>query len=324
MSGSPSYIPINNDAARQYIDARQAFLALRDAQRDARQVRGGMYWHGRSDSLTRTSSYGAEKSLGMRSSETEKIYADFMARKAELTQRVDDLKIQRRRHERVNKALYVGRVDPTVIELLTRLESAALAEYFHVVGTHALYAYETVAGVRFDPNVTATRDIDLLWDVRKRMSFWTQMERLDSSFLALLKKVDSSFRIRQSQRYTAVNAEGFEVDILRRMREGDDPHPIKISERTKGEQAVGKTTALEELSVVQAARADVFLNTPSFEAVIVDRNGRMAMMRTIQPKVFVEFKRWMSGLPDREAIKRQRDAAQAKAVQDLLDEERLM
>ena len=332
MSGSPPYIPINNDAARQYIDARQAFLALRDAQRDARQVRGGMYWHGRSSSLTRTSTYGAEKSLGKRSSETEKIYADFMARKAELSQRVDDLKIQLRRHERVNKALYVGRVDPTVIALLARLESAELAEYFHVVGTHALYAYETVAGVRFDANVTATRDIDLLWDVRKRMSFWTQMERLDSSFLALLKKVDSSFRIRPirhvRQRYTAVNAEGFEVDILRRMREGDDPHPIKhpikISERTKGEQAVDQASALEELSVVQAARADVFLNTPSFEAVIVDRNGRMAMMRTIQPRVFVEFKRWMSGLPDREPIKRQRDAAQAKAVQALLDEERLM
>jgi hypothetical protein len=324
MSGSPSHISVNNDAARQYIDARQTFLALRDAQRDARQVRGGMYWHGRSDTLTRTSTYGAEKSLGKRSPETEKIYTDFMARKADLTQRLDELKLQIRRHERVNKALYVGRVDPTVIELLTRLESAELSEYFHVVGTHSLYAYETAAGVRFDANVTATRDIDLLWDVRKRMSFWTQMERLDSSFLALLKKVDGSFRIRQSQRYTAVNAEGFEVDILRRMRKDDDPHPIKISERTKGEQAVDHATELEDLSVVQAARADVFLNTPSFEAVIVDRKGRMAMMRTIQPKVFVEFKRWMSTLPDREPIKRQRDAAQARAVQDLLDDERLM
>ena len=52
----------------------------------------------------------------------------------------------------------------------------------------------------------------------------------------------------------------------------------------------------------------------------MDRNGRMAMMRTIEPKVFVEFKRWMSGLPDREPIKRQRDAVQANAVQLLLDE----
>lgn len=324
MSNSQAYLPINNDAARQYIDARQAFLALREAQREAAQVRGGMYWHGQSDTLIRTSTRGAEKSLGKRSPENEKIYTDFMARKTDLSQRLDDLKLQIRRHERMNKALYVGRVDPTVIALLTRLENADIAEYFHVVGTHALYAYETAAGVRFGADVTATRDIDLLWDVRKRMSFWTQMERLDSSFLALLKKVDSSFRIRQSQRYTAVNAEGFEVDVLRRIREGDDPHPIKISERTVGEWFPGKATDLEELSVVQAARAGAFLNTPSFEAVIVDRNGRMAFMRTIQPRVFVEFKLWMSTLRDREPIKRQRDVAQARAVQALLDEERLI
>ncbi len=324
MSEFSSYLPIGNDAARQYIDARQAFLALRDAQLAARQVRGSMYWHGQSDSLIRTSTRGSEKSLGKRSVETEKIHADFMARKAEITQHTDALKLQIRRHERVNKALYVGRVEPTVIELLKRLESAELSEYFHVVGTHALYAYETAAGVRFDANVTATRDIDLLWDVRKRMSFWTQMERLDSSFLALLRKVDSSFRIRQSQRYTAVNSEGFEVDVLRRMREGDDPHPIKISERTSGEWVPGKATDLEELSVVQAARAGEFFNAPSFDAVIVDRNGRMALMRTIQPSVFVKFKQWMSTLADREPIKRQRDAAQARAVQALLDEERLI
>jgi hypothetical protein len=138
-----------------------------------------------------------------------------------------------------------------------------------VVVTHALYANETVAGVRFDANVTATRDIDLLWDVRKRMSFWTQMGRLDSSFLALLTKVDSSFRIRPirqvRQRYTAVNAEGFEVDILRRMRAGDDPHPIKISGRTKGEQAVDQATALEELSVVQAAAQMLFSTRPALK-----------------------------------------------------------
>ena len=75
---------------------------------------------------------------------------------------------------------------------------------------------------------------------------------------------------------------------MRRMREGDDSHPIKISERTKEEHGVEQATGLVELTVVQAARADVFLHTPSFEAVIVDSNGRMAMMRTIQPKAFAQ------------------------------------
>ncbi len=323
MNQSTDYLSISNDAARQYIDARQAFLALREAKQEAGQVRGSMYWHGQSDNLIRTSTRGAEKSLGKRSPTTEQIYTDFFSRKTSITQRVDELKTQMRRHERVNKALYVGRVDPLVVALLARLETAQIAEYFHVVGTHALYAYETAAGVRFQADITATRDIDLLWDVRKRMSFWTQMERLDSSFLAVLAKVDASFRQRASQRYTAVNSEGFEVDVLRRMREEDDPHPIRISQRTSGEEEMGRLAEVEDLSVVQAARAGIMLNAPTFETVIVDRNGRMALMRTIEPSVFVKFKQWMSTLADREPIKRQRDAAQARAVQALLDDERL-
>lgn len=51
MSATQTYLLTSNDAARQYINARQAFLAIRDAQREAKQVRGSMYW------------YGAEKSI---------------------------------------------------------------------------------------------------------------------------------------------------------------------------------------------------------------------------------------------------------------------
>ena len=287
------YLPLSNLAARQYIDARQTFLAWREARAEALQVRGGLYWHSQSDSLIRTSARGAEKSLGKRSEETTKIYQNFIARKARSTERVQALKTQVRSHERVNKALYVGRVEPLVTELINRMEKAEVAASFHVVGTHALYAYEAAAGVHMDAGMVATRDIDLLWDVRTRMRFWSQMERLDTTFLALLRKVDKTFSLREGQHYTAVNDEGFEVDILRRMAEQDDPHPIK-------------------------------LDRPSFEAVIVDRNGGMAMMRTIAPQVFVSFKKWLSGQSNREPFKRQRDAAQALAVQQLIDDERLL
>ncbi len=318
------YLPLNNLAARQYIDARQTFLALREAQSEAEQVRGGMYWHGQSDSLIRTSARGAEKSLGKRTDQLEKIYSDFIARKERSQERVRALKAQVRSHERMNKALYVGRVDPLVTTLINRLEKAEVASSFHVVGTHALYAYEAAAGVHLEAGIVATRDIDLLWDVRKRMHFWTQMERLDTTFLTLLQKVDKTFSLRTGQLYTAVNNEGFEVDILRRMAEQDDPHPIKLGRRTKGEQALKNPDDSEDFSVVQALRAGILLDRPSFETVIVDRNGGMAMMRTVAPQVFVSFKKWLSGLRDREPIKRQRDAAQAHAVEELINDERLV
>jgi hypothetical protein len=317
------YLPLNNLAARQYIDARQTFFALREAQVLAKQVRGGMYWHRQSDSLIRTSALGAEKSLGKRSAETEKIYLDFTARKAASTERVRSLKAQLKIHERLNKALYVGRLDPLVTALINRLDTAGVAESFHVVGTHALYAYEAAAGVHLDSGVVATRDIDLLWDVRKRMHFWTQMARIGSTFLALLKKVDDSFTLRRGQPYTAVNKEGFEVDILRRMVEADDPHPVQLGRKTRGEQALTEPDDQEDFSVVQALRAGILLDKPTFVALIVDRNGGMALMRTIAPQVFVDFKQWLATLPAREPIKRRRDAAQASVVADLIRDEKL-
>jgi hypothetical protein len=199
-----------------------------------------------------------------------------------------------------------------------------VAAAFHVVGTHALYAYEAAAGVHLEAGIVATRDIDLLWDVRKRMRFWSQMERLDTTFLGLLKQVDKTFSLRTGQLYTAVNDEGFEVDILRRMAEQDDPHPIKLGRRSKGEEALTKPDDAEDFSVVQALRAGILLDKPSFDAVIVDRSGGMAVMRTVAPEVFVKFKKWLSGLRDREPVKRQRDAAQAKAVEELIKDERLV
>lgn len=273
--------------ARQYIDAVSVFEALEEAQAEAAHVRGGMYWHAgppsspESKYLVRTTPAGSETSLGPCTPETEAIYARFTQRKRESAERVSGLKTALEQQQRLNRALRVGRVDPLVVALLGRLASTRLSPHFKVVGTHALYAYETAAGVRLDSGTVATRDIDLLWDTRKRLQFSTQLARVDSSMLGVLKKVDSTFRIRQSQKYTAVNKDGFEVDIIR--------------------------------------RANVLLDAPGFSAVIVATNGTMARMDTVHPATFVAFKRWMADQTGREALKRRRDALQADAVQSLME-----
>lgn len=162
--------------------------------------------------------------------------------------------------------------------------------------------------MRLDAETLATRDIDLLWDTRKRLIFSTQLARVDSSMLGVLKKVDATFRMRRSQKYTAVNKDGFEVAVIRREQAGDDPHPIKRSAED------------EDFWVAQARRANVLPDAPGFSAVIVASNGSMARMNTVHPATFVAFKRWMSTQTDREAMKRRRDALQADAVQALMDE----
>lgn len=299
---------------RQYIDAVAVFEALDDAAAEADQVRGGMYWHAGPAStpvsryLVRTTPAGAEKSLGPHTPETQAIYDKFTQRKQASVERLAGLKAALDQQQRMNRALRVGRVDPLVVALLNRLASTHLSEHFRVVGTHALYAYEAAAGVRLDADALATRDIDLLWDTRKRIIFSTQLARVDSSMLGVLKKVDPTFRMRQSQKYTAVNKDGFEVDIIRREQTDDDPHPIKLSHED------------DDFWVAQARRANVLLDSPGFSAVIVATNGTMARMNTVHPATLVAFKRWLAGQADRDALKRRRDVLQADAVQMLLEQ----
>ena len=300
------------DAMRQYIDAVATFTAYEEAVAEASHVRGGMYWHKGPAAapdqvyLVRTGASGSEKSLGPRSPETEAIYASFHQRKEVAEQRRDGLKIALAKHTRMNRALRVGRVAPLIVNILDRLAATNLGQHFRVIGTHALYAFESAAGVSFDDAAVATRDIDLLWDVRKRVAFATALSKVDSSMLGVLQKVDPTFRIRNSQRYTAVNQDGFEVDILRREQASGDPHPVRLSEDE------------DDFWVAQAPRAQELLDAPLFSAVIVASNGAMARMNTLEPMAFVRFKKWMSALPQRDPLKRRRDALQAKEVEELV------
>ncbi len=126
--------------------------------------------------------------------------------------------------------------------------------------------------------------------------------------LAALQKVDKTFQVNKDQKYTAINKDGFEVDIIRRVAKEGDPHPIRLSD------------AEEDFWVVQAERADELVNAPEFSEIVVAENGTMARLTTIHPAVFVSFKRWMSKEPDRDPLKRRRDSLQADAVEWALHE----
>lgn len=301
---------IGEDARRQYIDAKSTFEALESALAEAAAVRGGMYWKsvGGVDYLIRTSPRNAQKSLGPRTPEAELIYNNFVKRKSAGEQRVKDLTEVLERHQRMNRALFVGRVPTIVIEILQAIERAGIAEHFTVVGTHALYAYEAAAGVRVESAAVATRDVDLPWDTRKRFKLATQLKRIDSSMLALLRKVDKTFQLKDDQLYTAVNSKGFEIDILRREAVAQDPHPAKL------------TDAEEDFWVVQAPNAEKLVSARKFSGVVVGTTGQMARMNTVHPRAFVEFKRWLARQPGRETLKRTRDVLQADTVEQMLDE----
>lgn len=102
--------------------------------------------------------------------------------------------------------------------------------------------------------------------------------------------MDKSFALVETQRYTAVNSQGFEVDILRREAE-DDPHPAQLSD------------AEEDFRVVQARNAEQLVSAPRYTAIVVAASGQMARMNTVRPLAFVRFKRWLAARSDRDPLK---------------------
>lgn len=311
-----NYLLLSDNASRQVIDSTAIFEEFRRVKAQAQGYAGSMYWkrEGAYEYLVKTQPRRrTQERLGARSPQTELIFTEFTARKQSLESRLQSLREALTDAERMNKALKAGRTPDLVVRLLQVLEEVGLSKHFAVVGTYALYAYEAAAGVRITAGALATQDVDLLWDARRRVQFMTELEQADSSLLRVLKRVDPSFERKEGQNETAINSRGFEVDFLRRQAIEGDPHPFRFSADE------------DDLWPVQALRASVLTSAPRFSHVVISSTGRMALMSTIAPTSFVEFKRWLAeAAPQREAAKRRRDRLQADIVQDLLDQRLLM
>jgi hypothetical protein len=304
------FIPLTEDQLRQYIDAESSFTAMEQAQRAASEVRGSMFW--RQDRghtyLVRANSGARQTRLGLQTPETEAMHARFSERKQQLESRLTTLKETVARHERLNRALRVGRCPTVLVAILQRFDQYGLAPHLLTVGTHALYAFEAAAGVRIAPQALATQDVDVLFDTRQRVTFFSRLEEADISFIDILRKADKTFEVRSDQLQTAVNAQGFEVDVIRRDAKGEDPNPLRMSHKE------------DDLWAVQVSSGSRMLGAERFSRVVVASNGSMARMNTVSPAAFVKLKRALSTSRTRDPLKRPKDAMQASIVQHLIDE----
>lgn len=300
------HLDLSDSQKRQYIDAVAVFDALEAAQVEAKTVRGNLFWREQAGRkyLIRMTATGGQTSLGAETPENILIHARFQARKKTVESRVTSLKAVLVEQQRMNRALRVGRAPTVVVDTLNALSAANLQRHFLVVGTHAMIAYESAAGVRVQP--TATRDIDLLFDTRQRIRFFTQMEKLDKSLLAVLQKADKTFERQEGQLYTAVNDKGFEIDIIRRIAKDDDPHPLRMS----GDD--------NDFWAVQVSTGQALIDARRFDQVIVAPSGHMARMQTIHPLDFARIKRTLSALSERDPLKRSKDLLQAQIAEDLV------
>lgn len=170
------FYELSEPQKRQLIDAEMLFSALEQTEADAIRHRGSMFWREQDGGryLITLSAHSRQRSPGPASPENELKYECFTKRKAE-------------EYRRMNKALRVGRTPDILIEVLNAMMRYGVAGHFLVVGTHALFAYETAAGIRLPNDVMATQDADLLFDTGQRAAFMKVMKDRNMSFLGMAR-----------------------------------------------------------------------------------------------------------------------------------------
>lgn len=70
---------------------------------------------------------------------------------------------------------------------------------------------------------------------------------------------------------------------------------------------------------MQISDGDRMLGAGRFSQVIVAETGHMAVMHTLNPRIFITLKTKLSQLASRDPKKRPKDALQAQLVQDLIN-----
>lgn len=297
---------LSSNQLRISLDIGQTFEAYREARRNAARYAGGLAWKtvGDRDYLIKIiNRRGGSKSLGPRSADTEALHAEFLAGKSRAKERESALAKSLQEFAGMAKGVFINRVPSIVTASLRKLdEFGLLGKNLMVIGTNAMYGYESVAGVRFDADLMATTDVDLLWDARATLKLALLDEAVaEAGVLAILRKVDRSFVPVRKGDFRAVNKDGFYVDLVKQ---------APTSPWKKGE---AERIAAEDLKPSWLPNIKWLLASEKFHSVVVGQDGLPAPMVCPDPRAFAVYKHWLSEQADREPAKIRRDRLQAAA-----------
>ena len=304
-----NYSDLRHEQMRQIIDGEQVFSAFQSAQAELHsRYAGSMSWKTINEaSYLYRKVKDANHSLGVRSAETENTYRAFHDGRHRIRERVAKLKWRLDEMAPVNKALGIGRIPSISARVLRRIGSAGLmGRAIDVVGTSALFAYERLCGVQIESGLLATGDVDLLFDSRSSLKLLSSDVR-SGGLLGLLRKVDTSFAPLGRKSFRAANDDGFMVDLIQ---------PMPRDRFAAGGRArIGSSGDLEAIEIEGLAW---LVNSPKHETIVFDERGYPLRISVPDPRAFTIHKAWLASRDDREAIKRKRDAAQARLVAELV------
>jgi len=312
--GKPNlFNDLSLEQMRQMVDLEQVFSAYRNAQREWNaQYQGVMTWRtaANGESYLRRRQGAVDKGLGPRNPDTEAIKAGFDEAKARVKDKLDGTSARLDQMAPVNKALRLGRVPITTAKVLRKLDEAgALGRNILIVGTNALFAYESRAGVQFLSESLSTGDIDCLFDAKARIGL-SVIDLKAEGIIGLLRRADKSFDITRKGSYTAENSKGFMVDLIMPMPKNS----MRKTRRTKFPQIEG------DLEPIEIEGLSWLLNSPKFEAMAVGEDGYPVRIVSPDPRAFALHKYWLSSRDDRNPLKKQRDLLQSNIIMKITQE----
>ena len=103
-----------------------------------------------------------------------------------------------------------------------------------------------------------------------------------------------------------VNADGFEIDVVRRAAKDGDPHPLRVSQHD------------EDFWAVQISTGSPLLDGGHFEQAVIATSGHMAVMRAPTPGSFIRVKEKLAAMRTRDPLKARKDALHAQIVSQLV------
>ncbi len=300
---------LSNQQRLHLVNTQQLYENYKAAQHHARSHAYGMRWktlRGVDYLFRERDRRGNGKSLGRRSPETERVLNEFQEGKARAQTRLVAIRKQIDEQARLNKALRLGRVPRVIARILRELDEHELLGDFIVLGTQALFAYEAAGGVQFLLELLASGDVDLLYDVRKKLSL-VSAHLKGEGLLGLLKKADRSFELVRKRGFRAANAGQFMVDLIAAPRSMFEAEAI--------------TFGADDLVASEVPGLQWLVNSPKLDAIAVDEEGWPVPLRVPDPRAFALHKAWLSQQPTRDPLKKPRDLAQAKVVAQLVREQ---
>lgn len=302
------FVDLDSLATRNTINAVQTYSGFFQTKSELGNLRGSMYWRTISGQEYLIRDYGIRQtSLGRRSKETELILDGFNKRKSELSDRYKSLGLTLQQNARACVASYANRVPLLVAKLTRKLsETPVLENRTLIIGTNALFAYESAAAVRFKPSIMETTDVDVLFDTRKKISIASTEPK---GIIGLLKSIDPTFEVKDNAPYSAQNKKGFIVDLVQ-----------PLPQKSLFSESRSVSTFPDDMSAVEIKGLDWLVSCPKFQAMVIDEKGYPAQMSVPDPRAFSMHKLWLSSQMDREPSKKQRDREQSEAVFRLVQE----